>query len=590
MSFEILHHKTQGLPRKRTKRLWVAGLWIVPWVLWSPSSRAEVLYDKEGIQLRGTAGVVTENAATCHVLEASHTEAAYEQLKANDGQPVDVWRLEYSVHNRTGRELSYLRADFQIESEWPPCTNWTGEGPGDGETGGPYPTGVSWGNHRKILSAPYGMVPEQVLQEVLYLAVFHTDKPTFERWSTHFTFGGSDPSAGRPGVPAGRPAASPDSPGGSSDGPLPPEVMLDRYLLEVEMLSEEKDHKGALEAMERIVVLQKEHGVTLPEEFPFRYAQAAMAAGSYQAAIDSVNRYLSATGRGGEHYREALAVLVKSDRALREPAGVGAEADSAISRARRRATPGSDMGGVVRAQPQARQRLPFEPEMVEIPGGSFRMGCISGLDCSEYVQPVHEVRVETFALGKYEVTFEEYDRFTAATGRVRPEDQGWGRGRRPVINVSWGDAVAYTRWLSQQTGQRYRLPTEAEWEYAARAGSVTKYSWGNEIGRNRANGGGGRQWNIWKTAPVGSFAPTGWGLHDMHGNVWEWVQDCPNNNYHGAPTDGSAWESGDCSERVYRGGSWRNHRDSLSSANRAWKTASHRNFSRGFRVARTSTP
>ena len=237
--------------------------------------------------------------------------------------------------------------------------------------------------------------------------------------------------------------------------------------------------------------------------------------------------------------------------------------------------------------------------MVEIPGGSFRMGCVSARDCRANEQPVHEVRVARFGLSKYEVTFEEYDRFTAATGRARDEvggpwadDEGWGRGRRPVINVSWELAVAYTRWLSKETGERYRLPSEAEWEYAARAGTETVYSWGNEIGRNRANCKGcGSRWDGGQTAPVGSFSPNRWGLHDMHGNVWEWVQDCRNDSYRGAPTDGSAWERGDCSERGLRGGSWYYSfpRD-LRSANRKTDTFRLRHVNSGFRVARTVTP
>ena len=143
---------------------------------------------------------------------------------------------------------------------------------------------------------------------------------------------------------------------------------------------------------------------------------------------------------------------------------------------------------------------------------------------------------QSFALSKCEVTFEEYAPFAAATGR-RTNDAGRGRGSRPVINVSWDDAVAYTEWLSEQTGKRYRLPSEAEWEYAAclqrgaprrqaRAGTTTKYSWGKKIGRNLANCNGcGSRWDDEKTAPVGSFPANAWGLHDMHGNVWEWVQD-----------------------------------------------------------------
>ena len=252
----------------------------------------------------------------------------------------------------------------------------------------------------------------------------------------------------------------------------------------------------------------------------------------------------------------------------------------------------ADASGEQRAQRQAREGLPNQPEMVRIPGGSFRMGCVSGDGCFNSERPVHAVRVESFELGKYEVTFEEYDRFTAATGRERAADMGWGRGHHPVMGVTWEDAVAYTQWLSKQTGGQYRLPTEAEWEYAARAGSVTAYGWRNGDYRNQANCGGycGSQWGDRGTAPVGSFTPNGWGLHDMHGNVWEWVQDCWNRNYRGAPADGTAWESGDCSRRVMRGGSWADYPRYLRSASRYWYSTWIRSNITGFRVARTITP
>ena len=230
-------------------------------------------------------------------------------------------------------------------------------------------------------------------------------------------------------------------------------------------------------------------------------------------------------------------------------------------------------------------RFPM-PEMVVIPAGSFRMGEEDYWNYSEHSKPVHSVRIASFKMSKYEITFEEYDTFTDATGRERADDKGWGRDRRPVINVSWDDAVAYTQWLSSQTGESYRLPSEAEWEYAARAGSTTWYSWGKDIGRNRANchGCDGRFDDDGRTVSVGSFSANRWGLHDMHGNVWEWVQDCWNSSYKvasdyrndryyftEAPTDGSAWESsGDCFQRVVRGGSWYNYSDMLRSALR-WK-------------------
>ena len=232
-------------------------------------------------------------------------------------------------------------------------------------------------------------------------------------------------------------------------------------------------------------------------------------------------------------------------------------------------------------------RIPI-PEMVVIPAGSFKMGCVSGIDCFGSENPVHEVKIDSFALSKYEVTFEEYDAFTDATGRERANDRDWGRGRRPVINVSWYDAMAYAEWLSEQTRDRYRLPTEAEWEYAARAGTTTKYSWGNDIGRNRANCDGcASVWGGQRTGLVGSFKANGWGLYDMHGNVWEWVQDCYNDSYEGAPTDGSAWLSGDCDQRVLRGGSWSYYPRNLRSAYRDWDSTENRFYFIGFRVARS---
>ena len=232
-----------------------------------------------------------------------------------------------------------------------------------------------------------------------------------------------------------------------------------------------------------------------------------------------------------------------------------------------------------------------------IPAGRFRMGCVPGCDISSYnEEPVHEVTVASFELSKYEVTFEEYDRFAAALGRGRAGDEGWGRGSRPAINVSWNEAQTYVAWLSAETGETYRLPSEAEWEYAARAGTETVYSWGNEIGRNRANCVGcGSQWDGAQTALVGSFGANAWGLHDMHGNVMEWVEDCWHGRYEGAPSDGTAWTGcGVFSGPVQRGGSWGSSPWGLRSGYRSYDLSVNRNrssnSSTGFRVARTLTP
>src|SRR5262249_16038271 len=153
-----------------------------------------------------------------------------------------------------------------------------------------------------------------------------------------------------------------------------------------------------------------------------------------------------------------------------------------------------------------------------------------------------------------------------ACNHHRPNDEGWGRGTRPVINVSWFDATAYVKWLSAKTGQQYRLLTEAEWEYAARAGTSTAYFWGNQIGRNQANCEGcGSRWDNKQIAPVGSFPANAFGLHDMHGNVWQWVEDRYDDNYNDAPADGRTWTSAEnCiseNTRVLRGGSWGYHPD-----------------------------
>ena len=235
------------------------------------------------------------------------------------------------------------------------------------------------------------------------------------------------------------------------------------------------------------------------------------------------------------------------------------------------------------------------PEMVVVPAGSFTMGAPSreeGRDSDE--GPQHTVTIRApFAVGKYEVTFLEWDGCVAAGGcGHRADDEGWGRGRRPVMNVSWEDARSYVRWLSGKTGKRYRLLSEAEWEYAARAGTRTRYHWGDRVGRNRANCDGcGSRWDDDRTAPVGSFPANGFGLHDVHGNVWEWVEDCRHDDYAGAPLDGSAWTAGgECGRRVLRGGSWFNVPRNLRSAFRYRGSAGFRNFNLGFRVARTLTP
>jgi formylglycine-generating enzyme required for sulfatase activity len=233
------------------------------------------------------------------------------------------------------------------------------------------------------------------------------------------------------------------------------------------------------------------------------------------------------------------------------------------------------------------------PVMIVVPAGKFLMGSPENeADREGSEGPRHEVTLtKPFAVSKFEVTFEEWDACIAAAACPRVAD-GWGRGKMPVINVSWGDARQYLGWLSRLTGNEYRLLTEAEWEYAARAAADTRYSWGDEIGRgNAACDGCGSPWDLQQTAPVGSFKPNAWGLYDMHGNVWEWVEDSWHESYDGAPTDGSAWlQGGDPSYRVVRGGSWRNESELVRAAVRAKRNIHVRFDTLGFRVARTITP
>ena len=202
-----------------------------------------------------------------------------------------------------------------------------------------------------------------------------------------------------------------------------------------------------------------------------------------------------------------------------------------------------------------------------------------------------------FAVGRYEVTWVEWDACVAdgGCGGYTPENpSGWSKGRNPVMRVSWDDAQAYVSWLSRKTGAKYRLLSEAEWEYAARAGTTTPFSFGSTISTSQANydgnytyGSGVKGEYRQKTTPTGSFSANSFGLYDMHGNVWEWTQDCWNDSYSGAPKNGSAWTSGDCSRRVVRGGSWLDYPQYFRSAVRFGIGTSYRDFSFGFRVART---
>jgi len=224
------------------------------------------------------------------------------------------------------------------------------------------------------------------------------------------------------------------------------------------------------------------------------------------------------------------------------------------------------------------------PEMLVLRGGRYDRGDRQGDDDEK---PPVTIEIKPLAIGIYEVTFEEFDQFCESTGRDKPDDAGWGRGHRPVFNVSWNDAQAYTTWLSRQTGQPYRLPTDAEWEYAARGATQTRFWWGDDVGQGQANCAGcGGLWGGEKTSEVGRFEPNPFGLHDTAGNVFEWVADCWNDSFAEAPTDGSALQKPACGIRVIRGGAWSFPPKEVRSANR-WRDFQPRTSDdTGFRIAR----
>ena len=242
------------------------------------------------------------------------------------------------------------------------------------------------------------------------------------------------------------------------------------------------------------------------------------------------------------------------------------------------------------------------PLMIGVPAGAFRMGAESA-DADNDEKPARTVNVSApFAMGVNEVTFAQYDLFATATKRKKPDDSKWGRKNKPVMNITWDDARAYAQWLSDQTGQRYRLPTEAEWEYAARGGSDTSRFWGDDPNQacryaNVADRTLKSKMNYTRpihecedkhvqSAPVGSFAPNAFGLHDMLGNVWEWTEDCWAANYDGAPSDTRARLDGDCNQRAIRGGSWLLFPKAVRSANRLRYQQSQFTNRLGFRVVR----
>lgn len=230
------------------------------------------------------------------------------------------------------------------------------------------------------------------------------------------------------------------------------------------------------------------------------------------------------------------------------------------------------------------------PQMRIIPAGTYAMGARESEEINRpYEGPVHTVSIAyPFAIGVFEVTFDQWDACHAdGACRYRGADERFGRGSRPAISLNLGDAAEFLDWLTAKTGITYRLPSEAEWELAARAGTTTSYYWGDQLGRANAVCEKCRtKWDNKKTAPTGSFPPNPFGLYDILGNAWEWTADCWGDGYVGAPTDGSAWRDGDCRGHVMRGGAWFSFPENVRSATRFRSVVSNRYLSKGLRVVR----
>ena len=304
---------------------------------------------------------------------------------------------------------------------------------------------------------------------------------------------------------------------GFAQSALPVPVQVDMLKRSIVKAYADGNTTQVLADMERYHALaDKEKGVAIPGPLLFIEAKVASSSNLNIRAESALRKYFEVVDANDPRYNEALELYP----------GVQALVEAEVAENKR-------LEAVAEQRRQEERRKAVQPrlgpmleevrsQMVVIPAGKFRMGCSRGdRDCYSDEKPERDVNVGSFRMGKYEVTFVQYDVFADATGRKPPSDSGWGRANRPVINVNRADAQAYVQWLSEQTGLRFRLPSEAEWEYAARAGSKTKYSWGSSIGSGKANCYSECSDAFEKTAPVGSFEASAFGLFDMHGNVWE---------------------------------------------------------------------
>ena len=362
---------------------------------------------------------------------------------------------------------------------------------------------------------------------------------------------------------------------GAARAALPLAVQRDMLTQQLVAHLEKEQYGPALDVMDQIRALGEE----LPASLLYFEAKAALATGDPERALKAVEAFLNTPDvKQSPQYKNALTLYSEAE----------AEVEAKKAEVKRRRTAGEMF-----------KDCDACPEMVVVPAGNFMMGSPASEEGrSENEGPRHRVTMlDAFAVGKYEVTFDEWEACVSDGGcnGYRPKDQGWGRGDRPVIFVNWEDAKSYVAWLSRKTGNSYRLPSESEWEYAARAGTTTPFHFGRTISPDQVNDKGdssyaGGPTGVYReeTVSAGSFPGNTFGLFDVHGNVWEWVEDCPHDSYAGAPSDGSAWTTGsDCSSRIFRGGSWGDPPKNVRAADRNYWTTDKRYHFIGFRVART---
>ena len=388
--------------------------WTRTWIaasLFAATAQGETLYQRDGVTLEGTVRMVTRGAGVCQVLAENHPPDVYEGMKANHGQPLDVWQLDFAARNGSGRRLAYLTAHLKIESEWPPCTNWTGPE-------GRYPTPPQWAGSFETLQRPSGMDAGEQVRDTVYVLAFHSHEPRFENWQIDYRFAAGSVAdlgeAERGGVTSGRESGLAAAAAG-----LPPEIQVDLNLRKAEQALRTGDAAAAREAMELLEGLEREHGLEPAPEVHYRYAQAWAAAGEPQRAMAAAVRYLQAEGREAEHYTEALDLINRE--------GVVEAALPSGSTAGSRVGPGEPSGAprVEPAEPQAlragESRVFDGIEFVWVPAGEFRMGSTSR-EAYDDEQPLTQVRISRgFWLGRHEVTQSEWQ---AAMGTNPSEFSG----------------------------------------------------------------------------------------------------------------------------------------------------------------------